>query len=113
LAGEGHVMHPNHLARVIIRAAKRRTTITYGELAGELGLIARGLGPQLGQLEAWCGQHKLPPLTVAVVRQDTGRPSDEGRYNARRYADMSDEEIEALQQSIFDHDWDKYGKVFG
>jgi len=106
-------MHPNMLARPIIAAAKRRSTITYGELAEAVGGIARGLGPSLARLETWCADNSLPPLTVSVVRQDSGRSGDDGRYRNKRYSDMSDADIKALQQRVFDHDWSQYGRVFG
>lgn len=103
----------NHLARPIIKAAKLRSTITYGELSDEVGVIARGLGPHLARLEKWCAAKGIPPLTVLVVTLGTGLPSDDGTYRGIRYGDMSQEELDELQASVFDHDWGQYGKVFG
>ena len=103
----------NHLARPVIRAAMQRSTITYGELGEEVGVIARGLGPHLARLEKWCAAKGIPPLTVLVVTLDTGLPSDEGTYRGIRYGDMSPKELDELQGSVFDHDWGQYGKVFG
>jgi hypothetical protein len=107
------MLSENHLARPIIRAAKRRATITYGELGEEVGVIARGLGPHLARLEKWCSANRLPPLTVLVVSLETGRPSPDGRYRGVEYGKMADGELELLQNSVFDHDWSQYGKVFG
>ncbi|MFW6413218.1 MAG: hypothetical protein ACOC0V_03705 [Oceanicaulis sp.] len=105
-------IHPGHLAYHIVQAARRRRTLTYAELGEAVGLIARGLGLHLAALETWCAENGLPPLTLLVVKRDTGRPSDEGRYQGRRYGEMSPDEIDRLQREVFDHDWDRYGKVF-
>ncbi|MEQ8405150.1 MAG: hypothetical protein RKE49_08625 [Oceanicaulis sp.] len=105
-------IHSSHLAYHIVQAARRRQTITYGELGEAVGVIARGLGPYLERLEKWCAEKSLPPLTLLVVKVDTDRPSDEGRYKGKRYGEMSDSELERLQRQVFAHDWDQYGKVF-
>ena len=111
-------MHPNHVARPIVRAALERKTITYSELGVALGrdpekMPGRGWGPSLKALELWCGKNNLPPLTVCVVAKDTGRPASEGTYKGRAYGEMSDEEIATLQSAVFSHRWlENHAKVF-
>jgi len=63
--------------QVLIGLAWNRQTITYGELStqqmagfGQGGILA---GP-LDCIMQWCDKHNLEPLTVLVVRDDTGVP---------------------------------------
>ena len=59
---------------VIIGAANRRSKLTYGDLAQEIGGIARGMGPLLGRIQSHCEQNGLPLLTALVVRASDGKP---------------------------------------
>jgi len=53
-------------------------TITYTELAGELGhgAMPRTLGCMLDLIGGYCHRNGLPPLTRLVVSATTRRPSD-------------------------------------
>ena len=111
-------MHPNHIARPIVRAALDRKTITYSELGIALGrgsskMPGRGWGNDLRGLEVWCDNSKLPPLTVCVFAKNTGRPAPDGTYKGVKYADMDDARIEGLQKDVFDYPWKKHAAVFG
>ena len=61
--------------QILIAAAHERRTLTYGEVAGLLGVEGAGVLAQiLGLIMTYCQQNGLPPLTVLVVNQDTGLP---------------------------------------
>ena len=79
---------------VAARAAEGR--ITYGELAGQLGVSARGTGPYLNPLLRWCRLNGLPPLPVIVVNKASGRPST-GNYEPSTIA--------AETRRVRAHDW--------
>jgi hypothetical protein len=62
---------------LLIVAAKERKSYTYGDVAqildmGGAGVLAQFLGPIMW----YCEDHELPPLTVLVVNQETGCPSE-------------------------------------
>ena len=74
---------PNRPARglqtwqILIGRAHNRQTITYGQLAELLGFGgAQVLAHPLGHVYFYCQQRKLPPLTVLVVKEDSGLPGD-------------------------------------
>lgn len=85
---------------ILIGAASRRETLTYGELGPMLGHERGGafLAQQLGPLMAWCQQNGLPALTTLVVNKETGIPGD--GLTAVRARDFP-----AEQQRVFDYDW--------
>ena len=66
----------HQLWSVLILAAKNRQTLTYAMAEKITGLPARGVGKSLYPIQYYCEQHtpKLPPLTVLVVKQDSGLP---------------------------------------
>ena len=111
-------MHPNHLARVIITAARRGELISYSDLGVALGrssdaMPGRRLGKDLVELEKWCAAHRLPPLSLMVVEKGKTRPGDTGTFKGRPYAEMSDAEIEDLQRKVFQFDWTPHLKALG
>lgn len=85
---------------ILIGAASRRETITYGKLGPMLGHERGGafLAQQLGPLMAWCKRNGLPALTTLVVNKETGLPGD--GLTAVRAPD-----VVAEQQRVFDYDW--------
>ena len=62
--------------QVLIARASNRQTITYSELATLIGreIAARGIGPDLDRVQAFCSQRGLSDLTVTVVASDSGKP---------------------------------------
>jgi len=40
------------------------------------GIDKRGLGRVLEPIQAYCKRNKLPPLTILVVKEQTGFPGD-------------------------------------
>ncbi len=85
---------------ILVDRALRRETITYGELAGSIGIpgAAHGMGEYLNPIMWYCANHGLPPLTAVVVNQDTGRPG-EGLIT------VNQENIDAEWESVFRYDW--------
>ena len=60
---------------LLVCAARDRRTYTYGQLASALGMGGAGVMAQfLDPIMCYCAEQQLPPLTVLVVNQDTGRP---------------------------------------
>ena len=62
--------------QVLSARASNRQTITYSELATLIGreITARGIGPDLDRVQAFCSQRGLSDLTVTVVASDSGKP---------------------------------------
>ncbi|MCP4206106.1 MAG: hypothetical protein GY767_03530, partial [Shimia sp.] len=62
---------------LLVCAARERKTYTYGQIAKILGMGGAGvMGQFLGPIMWWCEDKKYPPLTVLVVKQDTGLPGE-------------------------------------
>jgi putative restriction endonuclease len=73
--------------QILVGKAANRQTLTYGQLADNLGFKGAGtLAHMLGHIMYFCQQNQLPPLTVLVVNQDTGLPG-EGLTGAELNAD--------------------------
>lgn len=71
------------VAQILIKAAMERRTVTYSDLALELGTPLTGnalgsaLSPVLGDIFVWCRNNGLPRITALVVRKsgtDAGVP---------------------------------------
>lgn len=85
---------------ILIGAAQRRETITYGDLGPMLGHARGGafLAQQLGPLMAWCKRNELPALTALVVNTQTGIPGE-------GLSTVSDDNFPAEQQRVFAYPW--------
>ena len=60
----------------LVRVARGRSTITYGDLAEIVGTSARSVGRVvLDPICAFEEEAGRPPITELVVNQETGRPS--------------------------------------
>ena len=82
---------------LLICAARERKTYKYGDIADILGFGGAGvLGQQLGPIMKYCATNNLPPLTVLVVNQETGLPS-EGLVTL--------EEVNTDRESVFSYNW--------
>lgn len=57
-----------------VAADPRRPSITYGELAAEVGVHHRAVRYILGLIQDYCLSEKLPPLTILVVNGQNGLP---------------------------------------
>jgi len=78
-------------------AAKDRKSYTYGDVAEILGMGGAGVLAQfLGPIMWYCEDRELPPLTLLVVNQETGQPS-EGLTTSGNF----DED----RERVFKRDW--------
>jgi hypothetical protein len=83
---------------ILIGAAKRRETITYGTLAEMIGFGGAGvMGQFLGPIMVWCENNELPALTCLVVRGDSGVPGEGLTTVSGGFP--------AEQQRVFEFDW--------
>ena len=67
--------------KLLVEQAKLGKTITYGEMAVPLRVIAQGVQPYLNFVLDYCRGLGVPELPIIVVNQRTRRPS--GPYNPR------------------------------
>jgi hypothetical protein len=88
----------HQLWSVLAFAAHNRQTLTYALLGKLVGLPAAAIGRSLYPIQYFCKQQGLPPLTVLVVNQVTGRPG-EG-------LDVYD--FAKMVQEVFEFDWISY-----
>jgi len=59
---------------ILAFAATHRQVLTYDIVAKLTGLARQGLGPVLEPIQSYCIERRLPPLTILVVKADTGLP---------------------------------------
>lgn len=81
---------------VLVLAARNRQVLTYDMLSELVGVPRQGLGQLLEPIQSYCLLHNIPPLTILVVRQDTGLPGS-------GFTAASD--VPATQVRVFEHDW--------
>ena len=82
---------------LLVCAARDRRTYTYGDLADALGMGGAGvMGDFLGPIMYYCRDQQLPPLTVLVVKKDTGLPG-KGLTTL--------EDVNLDRERVFAHDW--------
>lgn len=81
---------------VLALAARNRQVLTYDILSELVGVPRQGLGQLIEPIQSYCLLRNLPPLTILVVRQDTGLPG--AGFTAAG-------EIPATQVRVFKHDW--------
>lgn len=81
---------------VLALAATNRQVLTYDIVARLTGVHRPGLGDLLRPIQQYCVENQLPPLTVLVVSEQTGSPS-EGFIAAA--------DIPAAQLRVFQHRW--------
>lgn len=87
---------------VLAWAARSRQTITYADLGKLIGVPAAGLGNLLEPIQSYCILHKLPPLTVLVVKTDGGLPGS-------GFTGASASEFGAALNEAFAFDWLAHG----
>jgi hypothetical protein len=88
---------------VLVAVAGRHGKITYGDLANEIGGIARGLGPTLQAIEMRCRLLGVPALSALVVRLSDGQPSN-------GYGGPSN--LVETYRAIYGHPWRSTGNPF-
>jgi hypothetical protein len=84
---------------LLVVAATERKTYTYGQLAKLFGYDGAGtMGQFLAPIMFYCQQHKVPPLTVLVVNQDTELPG-------HGFEKGSHLDLNGLRRTVYMHNW--------
>ncbi|GAB3765070.1 hypothetical protein GCM10028796_21470 [Ramlibacter monticola] len=87
---------------VLAWAATHRQSLTYGQLARVTGAFTGGLGALLEPVQSYCKLHRLPPLTILVVQQESGLPGS-------GFTGASAGDLAAAQAKVFGWDWLEQG----
>jgi putative restriction endonuclease len=82
--------------QLLIGAARLRQTLTYKLVAETIGMGAGTMSQPLELIMRFCEREQLPPLTVLVVNQETGRPGS-GLSTL--------EEINRDRECVFNYEW--------
>jgi hypothetical protein len=61
-----------------------------------IGVPQQGLAPHLGQLMYYCNRKGLPPITVLVVKKNSGQPGT---------GFTTFEDLHRDREQVFAHDW--------
>jgi len=90
----------NQIWSLLICAARERKTYRYGDIATILGFQGAGtMGQFLGPIMRLCKANNWPPLTVLVVNQATGLPS-EGLITLENVNNVNE-----VREAVFKFDW--------
>ena len=84
---------------LLVCAARERKDYTYGGLGKILGLkrpAHHWSGKITAPIADYCAKHGLPPLTVLVVREKTGKPGAGWQ---------GPKDISRARADVFKHDW--------
>jgi putative restriction endonuclease len=90
---------------ILTSLAASKETITYGDLAGRLGIHWRSCRLFLAVIQDFCLEEQLAPLTALVVQQSTGNPG--GGFIAW---DIDD--AETAWQKVFGYPWNEIRNPF-
>lgn len=85
---------------VLAWAARNRQVITYSILGKLIGVPPVGLGQLLEPIQSYCIMKGLPPLTIIVVREDTGMPG---------LGFIAAQDIPKTKVIVFKYDWLAHG----
>ena len=83
--------------RILMGCARRKESITYGNLGERLGVRPQAVGPYLDLIVLFCKMNGWPDITVLAVSSTTGRPS-EGYWGSPNLMDKA-------RGSVFVHPW--------
>jgi len=81
-------------------AAHNRQVLTYDIVSKLTGVPRQGLGQLLEPVQSYCLVNRLPPLTILVVRSDTGVPGT---------GFVAAQDIPRRQVEVFSYDWLEHG----
>ena len=88
---------------ILALAARNRQVLTYRMIEQATGLVRPSIGQMLSPIQNYClrkRQPLLPPLTILVVRDESGTPGD--GFTAAK-------QIPKAQQEVFAFDWLEFG----
>lgn len=91
-----HITRAQQLWQILIAAASERKIITYGIVSNLIGIkVAIALREPLYYLKQWCEVNSLPPLTVIVVNQETGKPG----------SGLALADLDQAREDVFNYPW--------
>lgn len=91
---------------VLIRAAKKRQTLHYEDLAPRIDTNSRNVGKGLGPILYYCRDSDLPPLTSIVVNKWTRKPGQ--GFNV-----WNRDRIGEAHEQVYRFDWRNLENPFG
>jgi putative restriction endonuclease len=92
---------------ILVEAAQRKQSMTYGQLASRMGIHHRACAPFLGLIQEQCRGRELPPLQSLVVNKQTSVPG--GGYHGSG-TDMR--ELIGAQDEVFAYAWGEVANPF-
>ncbi len=90
---------------ILTTHAKKRSTITYGELGQALGVHHRSVRYVLGVIQDYCLEEKLPPLTILIINA-SGMPGS-------GFIAFDLNNFEEGLEKVYDFDWGAMENPFG
>ena len=81
---------------ILVLSARHQKLISYKTIECLTGITRACLGPFLAPIQQYCIDQDLPPLTVIVVEEATGRPA---------YGFTAAKKILSAQNRVFVFDW--------
>ncbi len=88
----------SQLWAVLALAATNRQILTYKMVSQLTGIMTPGVGQMLEPIQSFCYLQGLPPLTILVVRQESGLPGD-------GFTAASAAEFAKSLKSVYETDW--------
>jgi hypothetical protein len=61
---------------LLVLSAQHRQILSYATVERLTGIDRQGIGKILEPIQDYCKRKKLPPLTVLVVKEETGLPGE-------------------------------------
>jgi putative restriction endonuclease len=90
---------------ILIKTAKDKGKITYSALGKQLDIHHRVVRFVLGEIQDYCLEEKLPPLTVLVVNQNTEMPGE-------GFIAWDIDDIETAITKVHHFNWSQKGNPF-
>lgn len=90
----------------LINTASLGKYITYKELGHKIGIHHRAVRYVLGLIQNYCMDNELPPLTILVINQDTGKPGD-------GFIAWDIENTEDGVKKVYNYNWKRMNNPFG
>lgn len=94
-----------HIWPILVGLASTRETVTYGKLGDALGVHRRALRYPLGEIQAFCIKHQLPPMTSLVVNKRSQVPGN-GFYGCAL------SQLAPEQERVWSYPWVKVTNPF-
>jgi hypothetical protein len=85
---------------ILALASRNRQILTYNLVAKLTGVARMGLGQCLEPIQSYCLVKELHPLTILVVRENSGMPG---------VGFIAAQDIPSTQQQVFSFDWVAHG----